>query len=165
VLKVNEAVQMRAPFRNCLTNRNSLRTLEFLASLLLGIVWLKSATAHLGNPYYFLDTTYRYELVGELPGKMIAMLLPCLQLMLGICLVGRVMISGALILSSATFVSLLTAQCLVVSRGLAIDCGCFGAAMGNPVRRSSIALTATLAVIAAAAVLCRRQLSIKDAAR
>lgn len=155
---------MAVPNRSWIVNRNGLRVAEFTASLLLGIVWLKSATAHLGNPYYFLDTVYRYELVGELPGKLLAMLLPCLQLMLGICLVGRVMISGALILSSATFVSLVTAQCLVLSRGLVIDCGCFGAAMGNPVSRSSIALTAILAVIAAAAVLCRRQLSNKDAA-
>ncbi|HTM53290.1 MAG TPA: MauE/DoxX family redox-associated membrane protein [Pirellulales bacterium] len=98
--------------------------LEIAARVLLGFVLLLSAFAHLGNPYFFLTSVYQYQLVSPRVGQLAAMMLP--MLLVGICLVARVMVGGALILASALLAVFMSAQAWAYANGLNMSCGCFG---------------------------------------
>ncbi|MHC4739886.1 MAG: MauE/DoxX family redox-associated membrane protein [Planctomycetota bacterium] len=53
------------------------------------------------QPYDFLSSVYSYELVGPRLGMFVVMILPGLELLVGICLVGGIFIGGALLTSAA----------------------------------------------------------------
>jgi hypothetical protein len=149
--------QKRVTFNQCLSPTAIGRTFEFLVGTLLGILWLKSAFSHLANPYYFLGTIYRYELVGVESGRFLAILLPALQLVLGICLLGRQYVTATLLLSTVILMIFGSAQGMVLLRGLQIDCGCFGASQSMPVGGRSFGLAIGLLLLTIAALIVRNR--------
>jgi len=98
----------------------------FVVRLGLGCLFLWSSLPKIRQPYDFLSSVYNYELVGPKLGMLTAMTLPWLELLVGICLVGGIFVSGALLVSvgmAAMFTFVLTSA---LYRGLQISCGCFG---------------------------------------
>jgi len=104
--------------------------LERTVALGLAYVLLRSAFAHLGNPYYFLSTLYSYELTGAEAGLGVALVAPFLQMVLAACLLTRWWLREAYLLALLLFVLFVSAQASTLTRGLSISCGCFGAAEG-----------------------------------
>ncbi len=70
-----------------------------LVRLGLGCMFLYSSLPKIRQPYDFLSAVYNYELVGPKLGLLVAMVLPWLELLVGICLVGGIFVSGALLVS------------------------------------------------------------------
>jgi hypothetical protein len=140
--------------------RTALACFEYLGGLVLAIAWLRSSSAHLANPYFFLSSVYRYELVGPTMGRVIAMILPFLQLFLAICLIGRMFVGGALLLSTLLFATFLTVQISAISRGLKIACGCFGAISSDQIGTASILMVSTLLLIALLCLGCNLFLGV-----
>jgi Methylamine utilisation protein MauE len=103
---------------------------ERLIGLALALLLLRSAFAHLGNPYYFLSTVYSYRLTGIETDKWVAVVLPYLQLVLGVCLLARWWAPQAYLLAGLLFAGFVVAQALVLRQGLDIPCGCFGVSDG-----------------------------------
>lgn len=95
-----------------------------MARLLLGGVLLWSSIPKLQNPYDFLSSVYDYELVGSQVGLALAVILPWLELILGICLIAGVLELGAFTLSTCLFLVFALARASVVMRGVKIPCGC-----------------------------------------
>lgn len=91
----------------------------------LGCMFLWSALPKIRQPYVFLSSVYEYELSGPKLGLMVAMVIPWLELILGICLIGGIFIGGALLATLALMVLFTFAHASVLSQGLAIRCGCF----------------------------------------
>src|SRR5690242_21824430 len=87
------------------------RCLGVIASLLL----LRSAFAHLINPYFFLTTVYSYQITGPRFGEWIAIALPFLQLGVGFCLLARLWLPHVYIIACITFGSFLAAQISAVA--------------------------------------------------
>jgi hypothetical protein len=63
--------------------------IERLLALGLALLLLRSAFAHLGNPYYFLSSVYSYELTGIATGLWIALILPFQQMVAAVCLLAN----------------------------------------------------------------------------
>jgi len=108
-----------------------LYVLLFVVRLAIGGMFLWSGLIKIRQPYDFLSSIYNYELVGPKLGMMTAIVLPWLEVLVGICLIGGIFVSGALLLSAGmgamfTF-TLFSALC----RDLDISCGCFGANGGT----------------------------------
>ncbi len=120
---------------------------ERLLALALALLLLRSAFAHLGNPYYFLSTVYSYQVTSIGVGKWFALVLPYLQLLMAICLLARWWVPAAYLIITGMFLAFLVAQLLVLHKGLEISCGCFGAS--NSLRIGPATLT-----VAALAVCC-----------
>lgn len=94
--------------------------------LALGCLFIYGSLPKIRQPYDFLSSVYSYELVGPKLGMLVAMTLPYLELLVGICLVGGIFVGGALLVSAgmaALFTFILSS---VLYRGLEISCGCFG---------------------------------------
>jgi len=91
----------------------------------LGCIFIASSLPKICQPYDFLAGVYSYELVGAKMGILVAMILPWLELFVGICLVGGVLVGGALLVSIALGAMFSFVLASVLYRGLAISCGCF----------------------------------------
>ena len=115
---------------------------------LIAAAWTRSSLGHLANPYHFLSSIYQYQLTNGAVGLCVAMLLPHTELILAVCLFGRVCVAGALLLSAALFAAFSLAQYLAISHGLSIHCGCFAPWDGRAISTRSIAYTLALAVAA-----------------
>jgi len=99
--------------------------LIFVVRLGIGCIFLWSSLPKIRQPYDFLSSVYNYELVGPKLGVLVAMTLPWLELLVGVCLVGGIFVSGALLASigmSAMFTFVIASA---LYRGLEISCGCF----------------------------------------
>ncbi len=129
---------------------------ERVVAIALALLLLRSSFAHLGNPYYFLSTVYSYQLTGIEPGKWVAIVLPFLQLIVGICLLLRWWPIESYLLAIFLFLGFTTVQVIAWYNGLEIACGCFGTSGGLQVGRQTV----TLATSAAAASLLGLMLSL-----
>lgn len=78
------------------------------------------------QPYAFLSNVYDYDLVGPQLGILVAMVLPWIELFVGICLLGGLVVDGALLISAILSVLFAYVQYSAIQRGLTISCGCFG---------------------------------------
>lgn len=92
----------------------------------LGCLFLYSALPKVRQPYDFLGDVYAYEIVGPTLGVVMAMTLPWLELLTGICLLGGIFISGALLVSMGMAAMFTFVISWALYQGLNISCGCFG---------------------------------------
>ncbi len=120
-----KAIEALAP--NTRDARKVAYSVERALALALALLLIRSSFAHLGNPYYFLSTVYAYEIVGMETGRIVAAFVPFLQLLIGVCLLGRWWTREAYLLTGIIFLVFLAAQASALRRGLDISCGCFGA--------------------------------------
>ena len=98
-----------------------------LIRLSLGCLFLWSSLPKIRQPYDFLSSVYNYELVGPKLGMLVAVILPWLELLVGLCLLGGIFVGGALLLSIGMAIMFTFTTSFALYRGLKISCGCFGA--------------------------------------
>lgn len=91
----------------------------------LGCTFLYSSLPKIRQPYDFLSSVYKYEMVGPKLGLLIAMVLPWAELMVGVCLLGGIFVGGALLVSIALGAMFTFVIGSAMYRGLNISCGCF----------------------------------------
>ncbi|OHB46139.1 MAG: hypothetical protein A2Y13_05445 [Planctomycetes bacterium GWC2_45_44] len=99
----------------------------YAVRIAIGCMFIYSSLPKIRQPYDFLASIYSYELAGPKLGMFVAMTLPWLELIVGVCLIGGIFTAGALlagIAMSAMFSYVLGAA---LAKGLEITCGCFGA--------------------------------------
>ena len=112
---------------NGLTRQRFFSDFLFVVRLGLGCLFLWSGLPKIRQPYDFLASVYNYELVGPKLGMLTAMTLPWAELLVGVCLVGGIFVSGALLASIGMAVMFTFVLASALYRGLQISCGCFGA--------------------------------------
>ena len=91
----------------------------------LGLMFLCAALPKIRQPYDFLASVYNYQLVGPTLGLVAAMMLPWIEVIIGICLLGGVLVPGALAISIALGAVFLIVTSSALYRDLSISCGCF----------------------------------------
>jgi uncharacterized membrane protein YphA (DoxX/SURF4 family) len=115
--------------------------------MVLGLIFLVSSVAHLNNPFAFLNSVLNYQIVSGWPANVIAISLPALEFVIGVCLVSGSLRFGALGTAALMLAGFTLAQLSALFRGLAIDCGCFGSA-SQMVSIQSVAFVSVLLVTA-----------------
>lgn len=96
------------------------------ARLGIGCLLLWSSLPKIRQPYDFLSSVYNYEIIGPKLGMLMAMTLPWLELLVGVCLVGGIFVSGALLAAAGMAAMFTFVLASALYRGLEISCGCFG---------------------------------------
>jgi hypothetical protein len=129
---------------------------ERTVSLVIAIVLLRSASLHFTNPYAFLVSIYKYELVNPRVGELVAITLPALQSLVAIGLLSRVAVSASLMLSTVLMTMFTCVQGTALAKGLEISCGCFGPVSERQVNFSSVTFVGMLAIAAAVAFAFHR---------
>lgn len=96
--------------------------------LLVGVVFIYASLYKIIDPGDFAKSIWYYHLV---PGDLInlmALILPWIELLCGICLILGVFYHGAVVWVNVLIVTFIFALSTTIVRGIDIDCGCFKAA-------------------------------------
>ena len=74
--------------------KRAIKGILFVIRLALGVIFVISSISKLRQPYDFLASIYGFELVGPKIGLFFAIVLPWLELFVGICLIGGIFVKG-----------------------------------------------------------------------
>ncbi|MBZ0270152.1 DoxX family membrane protein [bacterium] len=117
----------------------------------LGVLFVAAAWPKLNDPAAFAEAVSHYHLVGDTPGRVLALVLPAVELLVGIALILGVVHHGASLLVFAMMVVFTGAVGIALARGLDISCGCFDTEGGTKVGwgkiGENVALTAAAFVV------------------
>ena len=109
------------------------RRLHFWIRLILGVIFLIASADKIYHPAAFAQAIYNYQI---LPGNLInitAILLPWLEVLLGLFLIIGLWLPGTVTLTNVVLITFFGALVFNVARGLDVHCGCFStSAKGDP---------------------------------
>lgn len=91
----------------------------------LGLLWLYASYDKLLNPEAFAHLVYNYQVLPDGAINLTALILPWLELLLGICLLAGIWLPGASVLSTALLAGFAGTLLFNLYRGLDVYCGCF----------------------------------------
>jgi putative oxidoreductase len=138
--------------RRCLPNRERvLRALVLVVRLGLGFLFIMSSVPKIRQPYVFLGSVYGYELVGPQLGVLVAITLPWLELLVGVCLVAGVFVGGALLASTGMGVLFTFVLASALWRHLDISCGCFSTSLAGKISYVTLIRAIVITLCSAAA--------------
>jgi uncharacterized membrane protein YphA (DoxX/SURF4 family) len=101
------------------------RWLYHIFRLLLGLVFVYASYDKILHPQAFALAVYNYQIMPDAAVNITALLLPWLELLLGLCLLFGLWLPGATVTSTGLLVVFLGALVFNQIRGLDIHCGCF----------------------------------------
>lgn len=93
--------------------------------LFLGAVFIYASYDKILHPKAFAEAVYNYQILPEATVNLAALILPWLELLLGLCLVSNLWLPGATLMSTGLLAVFIGALVFNLSRGLDIQCGCF----------------------------------------
>jgi len=99
--------------------------LFLLGRLALGIILILASIDKALNPGPFAEVIFNYQLLPDQAINLTAIVLPWLELILGILLLAGFWLHGAVALSTVLLTVFFSALLISLARGLDIHCGCF----------------------------------------
>lgn len=100
--------------------------------LVLGIIFVWASIDKVIHPAAFAEAVYNYQILPHALINLTAIILPWLELILGVSLILGLWFSGAVLLSNLLLITFVSALVFNMARGLDIDCGCFSTSQGPP---------------------------------
>ena len=107
--------------------------LLFVLRLILGILFIYSAFTKLTDLEYFSKSLYNYRLLPEGSLNFFALIIPWLELIIGILLIAGIYVRENALLGTVLMTVFIAAIAIAIGRGLDIECGCFGTKDGSRV--------------------------------
>ena len=104
-----------------LTNRTALAVVRWL----VGLVFLVSAVGKIADPAGFAESVAAYRILPNFLVNPFAMVLPWVEVFVGLSLINRISVSGSALLAIVLSFVFLVAVISAMARGLDIECGCF----------------------------------------
>ena len=108
-----------------------LRLARLVARIALGALFVFSGAAKVYDPGEFAKDVQKYNLLPWIPGVILALYLPWLEILCGLLLALKKLEKGALLLIIVLLIIFTVALASAMFRGLDIDCGCFGKAFAS----------------------------------
>lgn len=105
--------------------QNRHRILTIFVRLILGSVFIYAGFDKILHPALFAETVYNYQILPDALINLTAIILPWLELVLGVILIVGIWMPGAVIISNVVLMTFLGALLFSLARGLDIRCGCF----------------------------------------
>lgn len=105
--------------------------LTMLVRLAVGVAFIWASAYKIIEPGTFAKSIWYYHMV---PGSLInlmALILPWLELIAGVCLIVGVLYRGSVIAVNGMTIVFILAISSAIYRGIDIDCGCFKAAQSS----------------------------------
>lgn len=122
-----------------------------LTAFVLGMMLIFSGSQHLKNPFLFLGSIVRYKLLPHWAASVTAVLLPSLEIAIGVLLINKATRPKALLLAAGLFACFFLIQSYALAEGLQISCGCFGPSLDKQVTITSVLTVFTFSILASAA--------------
>ncbi|MDR3567649.1 MAG: MauE/DoxX family redox-associated membrane protein [Syntrophobacteraceae bacterium] len=103
----------------------ALKYLFFVSRLLLGAVFIAAGAGKILHPGEFAGIISNYQILPEQLVNSAAVVLPGLEMIIGVLLVCGFWLPGAVALADLLLLVFLAALASAAARGIDIDCGCF----------------------------------------
>lgn len=100
--------------------------LGLLARLVTGGVWLVAGALKVTTPDASINAVRAYQLLPPGLADLVGLLLPAVEIAVGLALILGVFARPAAVASAVLFVAFIIGIASVWARGIEIDCGCFG---------------------------------------
>jgi uncharacterized membrane protein YphA (DoxX/SURF4 family) len=101
--------------------------LTLSARFILGGVFVYAGFEKILHPSAFAEVVYNYKILPDELINLTAIVLPCLELILGTFLIIRFWMPGTVVLSNLVLITFIGALVFNMARGLDVNCGCFSA--------------------------------------
>ena len=105
--------------------------IALLCRVILGIVLIYASIDKIVHPAEFAKAIGNYNVLPFGLENLLGIVLPVLELLVGICLVLGIMIDGSAIITAGMMVVFIIALSQALFRGIDIDCGCFKVTVEN----------------------------------
>jgi uncharacterized membrane protein YphA (DoxX/SURF4 family) len=125
-----------------------MRALAAILRIGLGVLFLAAAWPKLQDPEGFALSISNYRMLPVPAERVLALVLPPLEALVGVCLVLGVLDAGASIVAVALLIVFTVAVASALARGLDISCGCFDTKGGAKVALGKVAENATITALA-----------------
>jgi len=99
--------------------------LVFFARIILGIVFIYASLDKISHPAAFAAAIGNYHVLPFGLENITGLIMPWLELLVGVMLIAGIMIDGAAIMSAIMMIIFILAISQALARGIDIDCGCF----------------------------------------
>lgn len=107
--------------------------LLLILRLVLGGLFIFSAVTKIVDAEYFAKSLYNYRLLPEASLNFAALIIPWIELIVGVLLALGIFVRESALLGSVMMVVFIAAISIALARGLDIECGCFGTKDGGKV--------------------------------
>lgn len=93
--------------------------------ILMGAIFIYASYDKILHPQSFAKAVFNYQILPDPAINIVGLVLPFLELLLGLCLLTGVWLPGASVMSSSLMTIFIGALLFNQMRGLDIHCGCF----------------------------------------
>jgi hypothetical protein len=111
---------------------NHLRWRVLAARLILAGIFIYASLDKIAHPAAFAKDVYNYQILPDALINLTALVLPWLELFLGLCLLAGIWLPGAVLTVNGLLGVFLAALVFNLARGLDINCGCFSTGSEAP---------------------------------
>jgi hypothetical protein len=102
------------------------------ARLILAGIFIYASLVKIAHPAAFANDVYNYQLLPDALINLTAIVLPWLELFLGLCLLAGIWLPGAVLTVNGLLIVFLAALVFNLGRGLDVNCGCFSTSSDAP---------------------------------
>jgi uncharacterized membrane protein YphA (DoxX/SURF4 family) len=107
--------------------------LSLVLRLALGVILVYTGIVKSMDLSHTAQAIENYRLLPVEWVNFVALLMPMLEIIVGVCLIAGLLLDGALVITTGMFTVFLFAIVSALMRGLDIDCGCFGTDIASPI--------------------------------
>ncbi|MBF0573136.1 MAG: DoxX family membrane protein [Desulfamplus sp.] len=93
--------------------------------IFMGVIFIYASYDKILNPEAFAKAVYNYQIMPDFTINIVALWLPCLEFLIGLCLITGTWLHGATTISTSLMIIFICVMLFNLSRGLNISCGCF----------------------------------------
>jgi uncharacterized membrane protein YphA (DoxX/SURF4 family) len=104
----------------------------FVARFFMAGIFIYASIDKIAHPAAFAKGIYNYQILPDALINLTALVLPWLELLLGLCLLAGVWMPGAVLSVNGLLLMFLAALVFNMARGLDINCGCFSTGSDTP---------------------------------
>jgi rhodanese-related sulfurtransferase len=97
----------------------------------LGGIFIYASYEKILRPASFAEIVFNYQILPDRLVNLVSLFLPWLELLVGLCLILGVWLSGAVLICNLLLLAFFGTLVFNVVRGFDIDCGCFTVAVGT----------------------------------
>jgi uncharacterized membrane protein YphA (DoxX/SURF4 family) len=111
---------------------DAMRWAQMAARLVMAGIFIYASIDKILHPAAFAKDVYNYQILPDALINLTALVLPWLELFLGLCLLAGIWLPGAVLTVNGLLVVFLAALVFNLARGLDVNCGCFGTGSDAP---------------------------------
>ena len=107
------------------TESKGMQWAQVVARLIMAAIFIYASLDKIAHPAAFAKDVYNYQILPDALINLTALILPWLELFLGLCLVAGIWLPGAVITVNGLLIVFMASLIFNLARGLDVNCGCF----------------------------------------